>query len=132
MTDTASSKTRFASIGSLSGLLAVIACYGTLAAVALLSLIGINIHLDEALMVKLVSGLLLLALAGMGHSFSMHRHPGPLLLSIVSATVLIWVFFVSHTKALEMSGFAMLLLASLWDWRLKKQSCAGRCTAGQP
>lgn len=127
MTDTPSSRTRFASIGSLSGLLAVTACYGTLAAVALLSLIGINVDLDEDLMVKLISGLLVLVLAGMAYSFRVHRHPGPLLLSIASAAVLVWVFFVSYSKVLEMGGFAILLLASLWDWRLKKQSCAARC-----
>lgn len=49
---------------------------GTLATVALLSVISISIKIDEGLLVKLLSGLLVLALAGIGYAYSLHRHPG--------------------------------------------------------
>lgn len=42
-------------IGSLSGILALLACYGTLAGVALLSVIGVTVDVDEGLLVKIIS-----------------------------------------------------------------------------
>lgn len=114
-------------IGSATSLLAVAACYGTLAAVSLLSLIGINLEIEESVMVKLVSALLLIALAGMAYSFRKHSHPGPLLLSIVAAATLLWVFFGSYSKPIEMLGFGLLILASIWDFRAKKRACSSTC-----
>ena len=114
-------------IGSATSLLAVAACYGTLAAVSLLSLIGINLEIEESVMVKLVSGLLVLALGGMAYSFSKHRNPGPLLLSVVAAALLLWVFFGAYSRPLEMLGFALLILASIWDFVAKKRACSSTC-----
>lgn len=114
-------------IGSATSLLAVATCYGTLAAVSLLSLIGINLEIEESVMVKLVSGLLVIALAGMGYSFSKHRNPGPLTLSIAAAALLLWVFFGAYSKSLEMFGFALLILASVWDFIAKKRACPSAC-----
>jgi len=114
-------------IGSATSLLAVAACYGTLAAVSLLSLIGINLEIEESVMVKLVSGLLVLALGGMAYSFSKHRNPGPLLLSVVAAALLLWVFFGAYSRSLEMLGFALLILASIWDFVAKKRACSSTC-----
>jgi len=111
-------------VGSATSLLAVTACYGTLAAVALLSAVGVSIEIDEGFMVKMISGLLFFALAGMVYSYSLHRHPGPLSLSIASAALLSWVFFGSYSKPLELTGFAALVFASVWDFRVKKRACA--------
>lgn len=105
-------------------MLAVVACYGTLAAVALLSFVGITVDIDEATLVKLVTVVLVLALLGMGHSYRAHRHPGPLVLAVVAAALLAWVFFGRYSKALELAGFAVLLLASGWDFRVRKRACA--------
>jgi len=114
-------------IGSATSLLAVAACYGTLAAVSLLSLIGINLEIEEAAMVKLVSGLLVVALAGMAYAFSKHRNPGPLLLSAAAAALLLWVFFAAYSRTLEMLGFALLIFASIWDFNAKNRACSSTC-----
>ncbi|MFZ5557723.1 MAG: MerC family mercury resistance protein [Pseudomonadota bacterium] len=106
-------------------------CYGTLAAVALLSVIGASVEVDEGFLVKLISGLLLLALAGMGYSYRIHRHSGPLLLSIVSAMLLAWVFYGSYSKPLQLTGFAMLAAASIWDFRAKRRVCTDQPCGGQ-
>lgn len=124
---TKSAEPRFAWVGSVTGLIAVATCYGTLGAVALLSAIGIGVTIDEALMAKLISGLLILVLAGMTYSYRMHRHPGPLALSAVSAALLLWVFFGSYSKPLELTGFTALVVASIWDFRAKKRVCRGKC-----
>ena len=93
MTNVTSDKKDYSWVGAATSLLAIVTCYGTLAAVALLPIVGISIEINEGLMVKLVSGLLILALAGMVYSYSLHRHPGPLLLSVASAFLLLWVFY---------------------------------------
>ena len=79
----------------------------------LLSLIGINLEIEDSVMVKLVSALLVIALAGMAYSFSKHRNPGPLMLSIAAAALLLWVFFAAYSKPFELIGFALLILASI-------------------
>lgn len=117
----------FSWLGSAASLVAVLACYGTLGTVALLSIVGVSVEIDEGLMVKLVSVLLVLALAGMAYSFSLHRHPGPLIMSLMAAALLLWVFYGSYAKPLEMTGFAILTLASIWDFRAKRRACAATC-----
>lgn len=73
MANTASNKKDYSWTGSVSSLLAVFTCYGTLAMVALFSVIGISIEIDVGLLVKLLTGLLVLALASMGYSYKIHR-----------------------------------------------------------
>lgn len=124
MVNEASNKKDYSWIGSVTSMLAVVACYGTLATVVLLSVIVISIEIDEGLLVKLITGLLIFALAGMGYSYSLHRHPGPLLLSIASAALLQWVFYGSDSKPLEMTGFIVLVIASICDFRAKKSDSA--------
>jgi len=129
MAKSTSGKRDYSWLGSATSLLAILACYGTLAVVGLLSVVGISIQLDEGLLVKLISGLLILALLGMGYSYRAHRHPGPLLLSVTSAALLFWVFYGSYSKPLELTGFALLVLASVWDFRAKKRACTEKCGA---
>ena len=123
MAKSTSDKNDYSWLGSATSLLAVLACYGTLAVVGLLSVIGISIQLDEGLLVRLISGLLIFALLGMGYSYRMHRHPGPLLLSVTFAALLLWVFYGSYSKPLELTGFAFLVVASVRDFRAKKRAC---------
>ncbi len=120
-------KTKLSWLGTATNLLAVAICYGTLAAVALLSLIGVSVEIDEGVMVKLITGLLVLALLGMGYSYRLHRHPGPLLLSLAAAGLLSWVFYDSYSKPLELTGFAALVIAAAWDIRIKKRVCTQKC-----
>ena len=122
-------KKRLSWMGSVISLLAVATCYGTLAAVTLLSLIGISVDIDEAMLVKLITGLLVLAILGMVYSWRIHRHPGPLLLSLGAAVLLLWVFYGSYSKPLELTGFALLVVASVWDFRAKKRACTDGCHA---
>ena len=127
MANTTSDKKDYSWLGSVTGLLTVSACYGTLATVALLSVIGISIEINEGLLVKLISGLLILTLAGMVYSYRAHRNLCPLLLSIASAALLLWVFYGVYSKPLELTGFIVLVIASVWDFCSKKRACAGKC-----
>ena len=114
---------RFAWLGSVASLFAVVTCYGTLAAIALLAAIGVSVDLNEGTLVIFITVLLGIAIAGMVYSFRLHRHPAPLTVSILSVTMLSWVFYGSYTKSLELVGFAGLVVASIWDYRCKKKAC---------
>jgi len=48
--------------------------------------------------------------------------------SIASAALLIWVFYGSHSKSEEITGFIALVIASLWDFRAKKHACTNKCS----
>jgi arsenite methyltransferase len=118
-----STEGRFAWLGSAASLFAVVACYGTLAAVALLAAIGVSVDLNEGALVIFITVLLGLAVAGMVYSFWVHRHPGPLTVSLLSVAVLSWVFYGNYTGSLELLGFVGLVVASVWDFRCKKKAC---------
>ncbi len=113
-------------LGSIAGMLAVITCYGTLASVALLSFVGVSVAIDEALMVKLITFLLAIALLGMLYSWRLHKNFVPLLLSLLAAGMLIWVFYGSYSKLLEWMGFSLLIVASILDFCSKKKTCPER------
>ncbi len=121
------SKHKLPWLGSVTSLLAVATCYGTLAAVSLLSLIGVSVDIDEAILVRLITALLIVALSGMLYSWRSHRHPGPLMLSLSAAALLLWVFYGSYSRPLELTGFALLVIASIWDFRARKRVCAENC-----
>lgn len=115
-------------LGSLGGIIALLACYGTLATVALLSVIGITVDVDEGVLVKVISFFLIFALAGMLFSWRKHRNSGPLILTGVAAALLAWTFYGHYNPWLEGGGFVGLLIASVWDLRLKKNICTeGSC-----
>jgi len=124
---TKTDKKDYSWLGTAASVLAVVACYGTLAVVSLLSIIGISIRIDESTLAKLITGLLVLALGGMGYSYRVHRHPGPLMLSVASAAMLLRVFYGSYSKPLELTGFVLLIIASIWDFRTKRRVCVDKC-----
>ncbi|MDP7343018.1 MAG: MerC domain-containing protein [Alphaproteobacteria bacterium] len=117
---------RLSWLGSATSLLAVATCYGTMAAVALLSVVGVSVEINEGVFVKVITALLVVAVAGTAFTFRRHRNPGPLLLSIAAAGLLLWVFYGSYSFALEIIGFVGLVLASIWDFRAKRRASKRR------
>lgn len=118
-----SRKSRLGAVASMGGLLAVATCYGTLGIVALLSVVGVTVHMNEVLMTRIVTGVLVIALLGLGYSFRVHRSIGPLLIGLASAVLLLWVFYGRYTRPLEALGFIGLVTASAWDFRAKHLAC---------
>ena len=119
-------KSRLGSLASAGSLLAVASCYGTLGVVALLSVVGVTVHLNEVLMTRIITGVLVVALPGLGYSFRTHRNVGPLPVGLASAALLLWVFYGHYTRPLEALGFLGLVAASVWDFRAKHQACHAR------
>lgn len=59
-------------------------------------------------------------------SWRNHRHFGPLILTSAAVALLAWIFYGHYNAWLEGGGFAGLLIASIWDLRLKKRVCAAK------
>lgn len=117
---------RLTSLAPAASLLAVASCYGTLGAAALLSVLGVAVPLNEMLLVRILTVVLIIALLGMVYSFRMHSDIKPLLLGVASAALLFWVFYGRSSHPLEALGFAGLVSASLWDFRAKHRACPAK------
>ena len=124
MRQRAAKTSRLASLASVTSLLAVASCYGTLGVVALLSVVGVTVHLNELLMTRVVTVILAAALLGLLTSYRLHRDLKPFLIGLASAALLLWVFYGRYSRPLEALGFVGLVSASIWDFRAKHRACS--------
>ncbi len=103
----------------------ILACYGTLAVLGVLSLMGVGIVLHEGAWAAVISVFAVLAALGIGFSYRRHRAMGPIALATVGALMVLWAMFGSSSRAAEIAGFAALAAATLWDWRAKRRLRSG-------
>ena len=103
----------------LSTLLSILACYGTLAMVSILSFLGITIDINTGIWAAAITFFAWLAVAGVAGSFKQHRTVGPLIIAAVGAVLITLAMFVSYSRIIEIVGFAGLVFAALWERYLK-------------
>jgi len=114
----ASSKIR---IGIWSGILvglSILTCYGTLALVAILGLIGIPLNIHEGLWASVIVVLAWAAVIGVVLEFRQLRAKGPLILAVLGALLITAVMFVAYSRIVEIFAFALILIAVIWNRRL--------------
>ncbi|MFQ5931270.1 MAG: MerC domain-containing protein [Nitrospiraceae bacterium] len=107
--------------------LAIAACYGTMAIVTLLSLLGVTLAINKGVWAGAISLFALLALLGVVLGYREHRMRGPLVIGALGAALVLWAMFGSYSRIVEIMGFAGLITAALWDWRLKKCERPAAC-----
>lgn len=117
---TLETESRVSWLAPVGTVMAVLACYGTLAAVAMLSAMGITLALNEGIWAGAIVVFALLALAGLVLSWRHHRALPPLLLGIVGAGLIVFTMTVSYSQPIEIAGFVLLVLAAFLDWRAKR------------
>lgn len=100
--------------------LALIACYGTLAVVGLLSLARISVSINEGIWAAAIVLFALLALVGLFLSWRRHRRIWPVVLGIVGVGVIVFTMGVAYNRVVEFVGFAVLVGAVILDWRAKR------------
>jgi hypothetical protein len=100
--------------------LAIAACYGTLATVSVLSLLGVTLVINPGVWAGAISLFAVLALFGVLLSYREHRVRGPLVIAALGTALVLWAMFGSYIRIIELIGFAGLITAAVWDWRLKK------------
>lgn len=114
-------------LGRYSGaavLFAVVACYGTLAMVSLLSLAGVTVNIHEGAWATVIVVFAWLAVLAMGVNMQRHRRFGPFIMSDVGAILVSWVMFVDYSRIMELTGFVLMIFAALWDRRLRTRTPA--------
>jgi rhodanese-related sulfurtransferase len=97
--------------------LAILSCYGTAAAIGLLSLLGVSLALDEGIWAGAISVFATLAAIAIAASYRRHRIVGPTAIAALGLGLILWVMFGSYSRAVELAGFVLLIAATLWDWR---------------
>ena len=100
--------------------LTVIACYGTLAVVGVLSLAGITVAVHDGLWASVISLFSILALAGLFLGWRGHGKILPLLIGVLGTGMIVWTMGLSYSRAVEIAGFNILVLAVTLDWCAKR------------
>lgn len=111
-------------LGRYSGVAVVasiVACYGTLALVTVLSAAGVAMSVHEGAWATFIVVFAWIAVLAMGVNLRRHRNIGPFILSDMGALLVSWVMFVDFNRTMEVSGFALLVIAALWDRMLLRR-----------
>jgi len=96
---------------------AVLSCYGTTALIALLSLLGVSLVINERAWPSAISVLSALATLAIAVSYRRHRIIGPIVVAVLGLGLILWTMHASYSRAIELVGFVLLVAAALWDWR---------------
>lgn len=111
--------------GAVAAGTALLSCYGVLAAVGLLSVLGTTVELDPGLWAATIAGAALLATAATAWNLRRHRKPWPLLLAVLGSGAIVYVMFGSYDPVLEGAGFAALVGAVGLDLHLLYREVCG-------
>lgn len=94
------------------------ACFG--AYFALLSALGLGFLVTERVLVPVIGVFLVVGLATVVYSMRRHRHPGPLILTLVGSAAVAAGRLIWEVPAVLYAGVALLLGAALWNLWLKQ------------
>jgi hypothetical protein len=128
MVEMSSSRQQLTWLPAAGTLLSIFSCKGTLGIVMALSLMGITLHINVHVWAAAIVAFALVAVVGLALGYRQHRTNGTLLVGIVGALIVILSLYASQAfemmgiprNAVEIVGFAGLVTAGIWDWRMKK------------
>lgn len=120
----------FAGMAALA--LALLSCYGTLAAVALLAMLGTGLVLDQAIWAGSIAIFTVLTVLAVAAGIRYHRSYGPAILALAAAGVILYVLFVAYAVVIELAGFALLAGAAGWDIHLRRREESRVLGLGNP
>ena len=102
--------------GTVALVFAVLACYGSLAAVALLSALGVSMALNDGIWAGAIIFFSSVTTGIIGLGMRKHKSMVPLLLAISGTLVLCFTMFVHYNALTELVGFVLLALATYLDF----------------
>ncbi len=124
-------RSRWFAVVSLAA--ALLACYGTLALLGILSVLGVSMAINGAAWAGVIVVFAGLTAFGIAVGLRRHRRPAPVVLALIGFALIAWAMLDHYDRALEIAGFALLAAATAWDWRLRRRrSSGGRSLAAQP
>lgn len=108
-------------VGLTAVIVAIAACYGTLAATALLGLVGVRLALDETLWAGAIALPAGAAVTALLPGLRRHRRPEPLLAGAAGAAGVFYALFVTYQPLIELGGFALLAAGVAGDIVLRRR-----------
>lgn len=109
-------------MGMLGLGLALLACYGMLAAVGLLALLGVGLALNDTVWAGAIALFTLLTAACVAPGSRFHGSRGPVLAGLAGAGLVVFALFIHYHALVELSGFLLLAGAVGWDLRLRRRT----------
>lgn len=107
--------------GIIALALAVLACYGTLLAVSVLSLLGLTIAVDDGLWAGTIFLFAALAALAVAAGVRKHHSPGALAVALLGVGLTGYALFARYDRLIELVGFVLLGAAIFWDFALRRQ-----------
>lgn len=108
-------------VGIISVILAVLACYGVLALTALLPLIGIRLVLDEGVWAGVIAALAVVTVLAVLPGFRCHRNAAPVVAAVVAGGLILHALLVEYRMLVELAGFVLLAGAVFADASLRRR-----------
>jgi len=99
--------------GITATILALFACYGTLAFVGALSAVGVTVEIENGLWAVVIVAFFGLAVGLI--AFRNAGSYGPTLLGLLGFGLIFWVMFGHYSWTTELIAFAILIAAGLWN-----------------
>lgn len=104
-------------IAPAAAALSLIACYGTLAAIAMLGALGITIVLNEAVWAGAIVVFAWLTLLTLWLRTRRHGQLWPIGLAAIGVALITYTMMVTYERVIEIVGFAFLCVGTFLDWR---------------
>lgn len=99
----------------------LVACYGTLAAIAVLGALGVTIALNEAIWAGAIVLFAVLALVALLFRWRRHRQTSPIVLAGLGFLLIAFTMVISYERIVELAGFAFLCAGTFVDWRIGRE-----------
>lgn len=103
-----------------SAFFSIVACYGTLAVIAMLGSLGVSLTLNEFIWAGTIIVFALISVFGLFLGLRLHHKYWPLLLGCVGTGFIVYVMTIDYHLTIEILGFISLGLAVIWDWKIRR------------
>lgn len=128
-TDTKSASVKLAWLPGAAAVLAFVACNGLFIVVAVLSVFGITIAINPHIQAAVISLFAVLTLGFVLLSYRKHHAPGPMILSVLGAVLIVGTMYIHFNKIVESLGLLALIASAIWSWRAGKASVRSTVTS---
>jgi hypothetical protein len=109
-------------LGSFATIAAVAACYGVLALVGAIGLLGLPIPMNAQAWAGMIVALAVLAALGIAWNLRVHGEWGPTIIGAAGALAVLYALLGAYDWRIEASGFVALAGAALWDRHLFRRA----------
>ncbi|KKJ78683.1 hypothetical protein WH95_00935 [Kiloniella litopenaei] len=120
--DSGNKRPRISLIASAATTCSIILCYGTLMLINLLGKMGFEITVNETLWAGAITIASFFALLGLFVNLYRHKHVLPVVMGSLGCALINFVMHYNYNLMIELTGFACLCLAAVFDWRALKNN----------